>query len=76
MPSYRRGRPETNFAFPYSETVLRRGKTYLPMAEAALSWKGQPASYAMLVDTGAESSFVTPEMASLLELESGEERWV
>lgn len=76
MPSYRRGRSETNFVFPYYETVLRRGKAYLPMAEAALSWRGLPTTYTMLVDTGAESSFVTPAMATLLDLELGEERWV
>jgi hypothetical protein len=76
LPSYRRGRPETNFVFPYSEVVLRRGKTHLPMAQAALSWTGSHEIYAMLVDTGAESSFVTPAMASLLGLELGEERWV
>lgn len=77
MPSYRRGRPETNFVFPFSLTVLKRGTAHLPMVSVALSWKAPPASGAMLMDTGAESSFLTPDMATFLGLEVGPgERWV
>ena len=46
------------------------------MAYMALSWTGPPTHDTMLVDTGAESSFLTPDMASFLELELGDERWV
>lgn len=46
------------------------------MAFVALSWKGPPAHDTMLVDTGAESSFLTPDIAAFLELELGKERWV
>lgn len=58
-----------HFVFPYTVRETRRGRVPLPMVKARLSWGRSHSELGCLMDTGADSCFLPPDVADGLGLE-------
>jgi predicted aspartyl protease len=66
-------RPFRSFTYPYTKVEWGSNSDIAPMAKAVLSWKGEKASVDMLMDTGANRTFLLSGMAERLGLEVSSE---
>ena len=66
-------RHSRSFDYPYTKVEWGSTSDVAPMAKAVLSWKGEKARVDMLVDTGANRTFLLSGMAERLGLEVSSE---